>query len=84
MPLKFRKFPRNSHLPNEASNLVCLVEDNWDDFGFKTIFNVVVYDENGMVHDLGSVKIGYQGQSEGWTSERVNEEFSTLDDDFFH
>lgn len=83
MPLKFRKYPRNSHLPNEDYNLVCLVEDNWDDFGFKTIFNVVVYDENGMIHDLGSVKIGYRGQSAGWTSERVNEEFSTLDDDFF-
>lgn len=83
MPLIFRKYPRNAHLPHKDSNLVCLVEDNWDDFGFKTIFTVFIYDENGKIHDLGSVKIGYRGQSEGWTSERVLEEFSALDDNFF-
>lgn len=83
MPLTFRKYTRNSPLPHEGSNLVCLVEDNWDDFGFKTIFTVFIYDENGKRHDLGSVKIGYRGQSEGWTSERVQDEFNTLDDDFF-
>lgn len=84
MPLTFRKYTRNSPLPHEGSNLVCLVEDNWDDFGFKTIFTVFIYDENGKGHDLGSVKIGYRGQSEGWTSEKVQEEFNTLGDDFFH
>lgn len=83
MLLIFKKYSRNSILPNYAKNLVCLIEDNWDDFGFKTVFNVVVYDENGSCYDLGSVKIGYQDQSEGWTSHNVKESFSALDDGFF-
>lgn len=83
MSINFIKCKRNTHLPKHASNLVFLKEDNWDDYGFKTIFTVIVYDENGKVHDLGSVKIGYQGQSEGWTSERMPKEFSSLGDEFF-
>lgn len=83
MFLKFRKYSRNTSLPKYCSNLVCLIEDNWDDFGFKTIFTVVVYDENKKIHNLGSVKIGYRGQSEGWTSERIQAEFSTLEDGFY-
>lgn len=83
MPIKFRKLSRNDHLPHHATNLVCLKEDNWDDFGFKTIFTVIVYDENGNSHDLGSVKIGYKGQSKGWTSERLEREFDSLNDGFF-
>jgi predicted ATPase len=83
MPFKFKKFSRSDYLPQNATNLVCLKEDNWDDFGFKTIFTVVVYDEHGDTHDLGSVKIGYKGQSEGGTSERLEQEFTTLNDGFF-
>lgn len=83
MPFRFIKYSRSDCLPQNATHLVCLKEDNWDDFGFKTIFTVVVYDETGHTHDLGNVKIGYKGQSVGWTSERIGREFTSLDDDFF-
>lgn len=83
MPLIFRKLTRNTYLPQQASNLVCLKEDNWDDFGFKTIFTVTVYDEQGVVHDLGNVKIGYVGQTEGWTSEQLPENFEALNEGYF-
>lgn len=83
MPFRFIKYSKSDYLPQDATHLVCLKEDNWDDFGFKTIFTVVVYDEAGRTHDLGNVKIGYRGQSEGWTSERIGRKFTSLDDDFF-
>ncbi|MDP5148341.1 AAA family ATPase [Shewanella sp. ULN5] len=83
MPFSFIKYSRSDYLPQNATHLVCLKEDNWDDFGFKTIFTVVVYDETGRTHDLGNVKIGYKGQSDGWTSERIERKFTSLDEDFF-
>lgn len=83
MALTFRKLTRNTFLPQQASNLVCLKEDNWDDFGFKTIFTVTVYDEQGVAHDLGNVKIGYAGQAEGWTSEQLPAQFSALGEGYF-
>jgi len=83
MPLTFRKLTRDTILPQQASNLVCLKEDNWDDFGFKTIFTVIVYDEHGAVHDLGNIKIGYVGQVKGWTSEKLPEQFSALGEGYF-
>jgi predicted ATPase len=83
MSFKFVKYSRSDYMPQNATHLICLKEDNWDDFGFKTIFTVVVYDETGRTHDLGNVKIGHKGQSGGWTSARIKREFTSLDDDFF-
>jgi len=83
MPLTFIKLKRNTSLPQQASNLVCLKEDNWDDFGFKTIFTVTIYDKQGVVHDLGNVKIGYVGQTEGWTSEQLPQQFPRLGEGYF-
>jgi predicted ATPase len=83
MSFRFIKYSRSDYLPLNATNLFCLKEDNWDDFGFKTIFTVTVYDENGHVHDLGNVKIGYKGQLSGLTSEFIRKEFTSLDDNFF-
>ncbi|EMY6819271.1 AAA family ATPase [Vibrio cholerae] len=57
--------------------------NNWDDFGFKSTFNLLVYDEDGEKHDIGGVKIGYVGQESGWTHEKLPKEFSTLDKTFF-
>ncbi len=83
MLLTFRKLTRDTRLPKQASNIVCLKEDNWDDFGFKTIFTVTVYDEHGASHDLGNIKIGYVGQIKGWTSEALPEQFSALGEGYF-
>ncbi|MEZ8042175.1 AAA family ATPase [Vibrio sp. 10N.286.46.A8] len=83
MTLVFHKLSRNSPLPPQGQNSVFLVEDNWDDFGFKTIFFIKVFDENGTFHDLGTVKIGHVGQSEGWTSEQMQSPFSSLNENFF-
>ncbi len=60
-----------------------LEANNWDDFGFKSTFHLVVYDANGKEHDIGGIKIGYAGQESGWTQEKLPNEFSVLDKVFF-
>lgn len=60
-----------------------LEANNWDDFGFKSTFHLVVYDANGEEHDIGGVKIGYVGQESGWTQEKLPKEFPALDKAFF-
>ena len=60
-----------------------LEANNWDDFGFKSTFHLVVYDKNGKKYDIGGVKIGYAGQESGWAQEKLPEEFSVLDKVFF-
>jgi len=36
----------------------CLHIDNWDDYGYKTLYSLVVVDGNGIHHRIGGVKIG--------------------------
>lgn len=64
-------------------NVAYLEANNWDDFGFKSTFHLVVYDTNGEKHDIGGVKIGYVGQESGWTQEKLPREFPALDKVFF-
>lgn len=50
------------NIPREARSGVYLVVDNWDDwFKFRTMFTMLVYDDNGVQHRAGSVKIGQAG-----------------------
>jgi predicted ATPase len=42
-----------------------LVSDNWDDFGFKTLFELVLFDDDGNRIDVGPVKIMRRGMPHG-------------------
>ncbi len=63
--------------------LAILSPDNWDDFSFKTMFSLSVYDENGKHVACGSVKIGFRGQTEGRTSEALQLPIEQLPEEFF-
>ena len=41
----------------EYKNTIILYDDNWDDFGYKTLFYLVFYDEKGIEHDIGILRI---------------------------
>src|SRR3954468_7227643 len=48
----------NGPSDNKRAQSACyLVNDNWDDFSFKTMFGAVLFDDEGIRHDLGSVRI---------------------------
>lgn len=63
--------------------LAVLDTDNWDDYSFKTMFSLTVFDETGKKVECGSVKIGFKDQPKGRTSESLKLPLETLSDNFF-
>ncbi|HHK0666355.1 TPA: hypothetical protein ACQQLR_005724 [Pseudomonas aeruginosa] len=57
--------------------------NNWDDYSFKTLFYLTVYDAHGVEHDIGNVKIGYVNQPHGWTEKSLSEHFEFLSEEYF-
>ncbi|PUB26804.1 putative AbiEii toxin of type IV toxin-antitoxin system [Promicromonospora sp. AC04] len=55
-----------------------LISDNWDDYGFKTTFEVRLHLANLTRIDLGDVKIGFYGQESG---ERTRSNLEALEDE---
>ena len=56
---------------------VRLVQDNWDDYGYKTTFSAGLHLSANNVVELGAVKILKEGQTEGYTPLQ-NEPFEML------
>lgn len=73
-----------SAVPSTASNAVYLIFDDWNDYGFETMFGVSVFDENGKMHALHRFKIGFFGQTTSVaTRSLLQEPFERLPDDYF-
>ena len=77
-------------IPVAARDCAYLIRDNWDDwFSFRTMFTLMVIDEAGGHHQVGSVKIGQVGLQPGDTSQpgyrapEVPAEFDRLPPGFF-
>lgn len=58
-----------------------LVKDGWDDWNFKTLFDLYYYNENKEFDNIGSVKIANKNLSKGATD--VPDSFVQLNEDFF-
>jgi len=66
---------------NLASADQCfLISDSWDDFSYKTTFQLVYFDNTGERHDIGSVKIMQRGMTHGRVP--VEQNFDALVDDY--
>jgi predicted ATPase len=72
----FHVIPRSQAVPHTGQNEVYLRVDQWNDFSFVTMFEVVLFDDHGKRHQLGNVKIGFVEQTTSTAT------FSTLDDGF--
>lgn len=83
MRLNFVVLATRQRLSPKFKGQVYLSPGDWDDYSFKTSFNVVLLNDDGNSLDLGTIKIGYKGQSRGWTRERMPETFESLSDEFF-
>lgn len=83
MALTFQKLSRNSYLSGKNQRGGYLQPDNWDDFGHKTLFNLTVFDEQGNQVEIGNIKIGLIGQTEGWTEEHIPKRFDMLPEGFY-
>lgn len=67
-----------------GKNTIFLIIDNWDDYHYKTSFNLVYCDKNGFNRNLGTIKIGKKGMKErDRISDFLENEFDSLSDDYF-
>lgn len=83
MSLEFVIVGYGKSMPSIKRNTAYLSANNWDDYGFKTLFYLTVYDDEKEKIEIGNIKIGYKGQETGWTKEKLAETFYDLDDNFF-
>jgi predicted ATPase len=83
MALTFKKLSRQSYFSGQNQNVAYLKSDNWDDYGHKTLFSLTIFDEQGNQLEIGNLKIGFIGQTEGETAEQIPQQFDLLPDNFF-
>lgn len=84
MSLVFRVVGNIRLSDKQDKNTIYLHKDNWDDFGYSTLFSMVVFDEFGNQTEIGNVKIGYRGEpTGGYTYSKLPDEFSHLEEGFF-
>lgn len=71
-------------IPATAVNTVYLIYDSWDDYGFRTMFGVTAFDENGAQHELPRFNIGFVGQTTSIdTYTMFKEPFNELPEGYF-
>jgi len=82
MQLKFYTITRDTWFPEKGKLSVYLQVDNWNDYSYQTLYQIILFDENGIKYDLGSIKIAFFGQT---TEERTELpiEFTQLDKQYF-
>ncbi|MGF9565136.1 AAA family ATPase [Neorhizobium sp. BT27B] len=71
-------------MPQRGVDAVYLWIDHWNDYDYVTMFDVVLYDEHGIRHDLQNVKIGFKGQTTNQpTFQALPPNFPALPEGFF-
>ncbi|MEV1319413.1 AAA family ATPase [Micromonospora arborensis] len=61
-----------------------LMYDRWNDYGYITMFQLLIVDDSGALHELGNVKFGGFDVPPGWVaSGYLPSQFHALDDRFF-
>lgn len=80
--MKFRISRKNTKT-KYSRNIMYLEEDHWDDFGYKTAFNLIYVDEHGSKEEIGWVKIGSKEMKTTHTIDDIPKEFTSLDNTFF-
>ncbi len=67
---------------------ITLFPITWNDYGYRTLFDAVLFKNDSIYEELGRVKIGYLGELKGEEYERIDiqtylpESFECLDDAF--
>lgn len=68
----------------KKTDVVRLSFSTWNDYSYRTLFNVEYIHKNGSIHSIGQIKIAFIGQEEGNpTQSEMGSIFEKLDDVFF-
>lgn len=78
--LKFAIVERTASTPDVRYPCVLLFRNDWDDFGFKTMFRAQLHLARDEVFELGNVKILEAGQTRGKTN--ISSRFTSLDESY--
>lgn len=80
----FRTLSLPTELPGAARSAAYLIVDSWDDwFKFNTLYSLVIFDAQGLKHEVGGVKIGQFSMADSQPRPDLPVEFATLGDEFF-
>lgn len=82
MQLNFIRLSNAAWIPEEGHLVAYLKDDYWDDYHYKTLYSLTVFDNNGIKYELGGIKIGYFGQQPHSRTD-VPQEFNKLDEKYF-
>ena len=77
---KFVHSAPRSTSPQAESTVFYLKDDTWDDFSYKTLFELSVVTPDGKFHRIGGVKIAQLGLQSGRVS--IPDEFEDLDETY--
>ncbi|MGW2065767.1 AAA family ATPase [Streptomyces sp. NPDC001937] len=81
--MRFVVLDRGDRIPLDPRPLAVLVKDSWDDFGWRTMFRLLIVDSQGR-HDIGHVKIAsLDMEPDAETDVRLPSSFTTLSDEYF-
>ena len=80
--MQFTVLPVRGRPVSPVPGQAFLVRDNWDDYSFKTMFQLLCVDPRGEVREIGAVKIGRFGMTAPARTP-LPEDFETLEGDFF-
>ncbi|OEU67634.1 MAG: hypothetical protein BBJ57_10750 [Desulfobacterales bacterium PC51MH44] len=82
--MEFRVLSKNTWVPGSGKDTVYLKIDHWNDYSFVTMFHLSLHDEDGQLHDIGEIKIGFKGQTiEKGTYDKLPDRFESVGDEFF-
>src|SRR5436309_3265286 len=74
--MKFTVVDHPRRVPDSGKSHCYLISDNWDDYGYRTLFKLVIFDKDRQRYEPGEVKIMRAGMESGWAE--VPNEFSSL------
>ncbi|WP_374128195.1 AAA family ATPase [Sphingomonas sp. 28-62-11] len=82
--MQFTIIDRGKNFPSSGRNQAFLRVDFWNDFSFVTMFEVLLYDEHGTPFEMGSVKIGFYGQTTATSTYKTfDSSFTGLSEQYF-
>ncbi|MFH9553311.1 AAA family ATPase [Streptomyces sp. NPDC017435] len=81
--MRFVVLDWGDRIPLSPRPLAVLIRDSWDDFGWRTMFRLLVFDSRGR-HDIGHVKIAsFDMDSDGETAVQLPSSFTRLPNEYF-
>ncbi|WP_395173880.1 AAA family ATPase [Roseibium alexandrii] len=84
MPIRFEVIANAARIPNQGRSIGYLWTDKWNDYwDYRTLYSLVIFDDDGEKHDIGGVKIGQFNWNEEQSRPEIPNEFDTLDERFF-